>query len=399
MTIQNNPRLVENDVVEPMFPKGSGARQMIILADQGIACPTKNVILTYNDYPSALADIGPTSDNNILLQAIYDAFDEGAVYDPVNQALGIETVYAINVRQNDTLVGGDLPALTSGDWTDAITLAETKSDKDMIEVYPGCFDVSVMGAAKTHALALRTTGQKRNEFFTVDPTKDLVADKATIFLMTDSTEAHYINDTTISIHTNPKNLVKYATKCACTPYATDPGYGPYRTVMMDDIIELGTQDADDYTGAGFVVDAESLNPDFVGYPEPAMAVNTGYRINVGGTRPTDAWMHHKFNVDHQSIATNDIVMSMIKKNNTVTGRAMAMASCTGLLNAEVTAGNLQAKTTTTDGRPVDPGYFVELVIGTLNPIEIIKNQKVRPQGSVHMVTDNEIIQAPVAGGV
>jgi hypothetical protein len=399
MTIINNPRLVENDAVEPMFPKGSGARQMMIIADQGVACPTKNVIKTYNDYPSALVDIGPASDTNILLQAIYDAFDEGAVYDPTTDNLGVETVYVINVRQNDTLVNGELPPLASGDWTDAIALAETKSDKDMIEVYPGCFDVSIMGAAKTHALALRTSGLKRNEFFTIDPSLDLIDDKVTIFLMTDSTKISFINDTTISIHTNPKNLVKYATKCACTPYGTDPGYGPYRTITMDGIIELGTQDADDYTGAGFVVDAESLNPAFVGKPEPVMAVNTGYRINEGGTIPTDAFMHHKFNVDHQSITTNDIVMSMIKKNNTVSGRAMALASCTGALNNEVTAGNLQAKTTTTDGRPVDPGYFIELVIGTLNPFEIIKNQKVRPQGSVHMVTDNEIIQAPVAGGV
>jgi len=393
MTIVNNPTLVENDSAEPMYPRGSGAKAIVVIGDAGVVADDPNVVYEFVDYAGALSELGPEASANPLLAAIKDVFIEGSIFNVSLDKLGIEKVYAINIRTSAT------PAvLTQKMWTDAMTLSETKADMQMVELYAGCYTVAVMKLVRDHILALRLTGLKRASIFTIDPTKDLVDDKTDIFKMTDSSETTFINDGTVSIHTNPKMQAAYAAKCACTEHFMDPAYKSYRSKTMEDIIEIGRQLADDYTGAGFVVDGPSINPDFVGKPEPMMAVTTSYRIGPGGTRPTDAFLHHRFNVDYQSVETNKIALGMIKKNNTITSRAMVEQSCIGFLQNEVSLGNLQAKTSTEDGKPADDGFFLEIKTDPLDPFKLIKNMKVRPVGSVHMIVDNEIIQAPAAGG-
>lgn len=391
MAIQNIPTLVENESSEPMYPRGSGAKRLLIIGDTG-AKPTTVEIKAFNDYASAVTEYGPEATGNVLLKAIKDVFVEGSIFNVSLDKLGIDSIYACNCRTENS---GDM---VTKDFTDAMTLGESLPEQEIIELYVGCSDLDVMGDVKTHAATMRGMGLKRTGIFTIDGDSDVITDKIDILKMTDSGVTGYIASPFVYVHVDPNMQAAFAAKAACTEYFMDPGYKPYRSKTMSDILTMGRQDADDYTGAGFVVDGPSINPDFVGRPEPYMAVSTAYRIGDGGTRPVDAYMHHRFNMDHQSVTTNNIALAMIKKNNTISARAMVEASCTGYLQSEVSAGNLQAKTTTDDGKPADPGFFVEIKVDAIDPFKLIKNMKARPQGSVHMIEDNEIIQAPVAGG-
>ena len=221
---------------------------------------------------------------------------------------------------------------------------EEQQDQEILEVFVGYFPASgsdaVITADAAHNASLKTQGLKRRGFFTIDPTMS----KAAISSMVTSTVTPFVQDSTVVFHIDHTMQAKFATKCACTPYAVDPAYGAYRSVLPGDIYQVSRTDADDYIGMGLNVDWLSNNPDFIGNPEPVMAVSSAYRINLStGTRPTDSYLHHRFNADQQSIATNQIAMRLLKTNNTIVAQAMAQASMTGYLQGQVTAGYLQPK--------------------------------------------------------
>ena len=121
------------------------------------------------------------------------------------------------------------------------------------------------------------------------------------------------------------------------------------------------------------------------------------QLSTEGTRPSDSYAHQKFNADHQSVATNNIALGMIKTNDTVVAQAMALASITSYLQGEVANGYLQPKSVADSSGPADPGFYIDISIDMANPFQIDKNMKIRPIGAVYMIQDNEIIQAPVTG--
>jgi len=414
-TLQNIPSLTENETVEPMYPRGSGARRMVLIGDAGFKPTGDNTVLKFASYQQCLAPVvdgglGPVGSDgrSPLQQAVFDAIAEGSIYDSTNQTLGVDFVYVINVRTNDTLVGGDLPALTKDDWEEAIILAETIPEMELEEVFVGCYDTDVMtdelstDGTKTgyipHAHIMRSNGQKRIGFFTVDPTKTIVltSGENDITGMTDDVSSSFV-----VIHIDPLMQVKFATKCACTPFYNDPAYGGYRSQLVPTEtvpIPMSRPDMDAYIGAGIVVDWLSINPNTIGQVEPCMAVATSYKPDPDtDVRPADAYLHQRLNVDRMSLDTNNIAMAMIKQNDTVTAQNMALASITSYLQNAVSQGYIQPKLVADDIGPADPGFYIDLSIDDINPFQIDKNMKTRPIGAIYMIQDNEIIQAPVTG--
>lgn len=407
MTLQNIPSLVETETVEPMYLRGSGARRMVLIGDGGFVAPTPNTIMTFSSYQTALAAVddgglGPIANNSPtpLQQAVYDTMMEGSIYDTATQELGVDFVYVINIR-SEAEAQGVLPPVTTADWEAGLLLAETIQEPQLEEIFVGCYDVSVMtddNGYIAHAQNMRAEGLKRVGFFTTDPTatKVLTAGTNSIIEATASVKSSFV-----VVHLDPLMQVKFAVKCACTPYYMDPAYGGYRSQSVSTStipVPMSKSDMNTYIGAGIVVDWLSVNPQTIGQVEPCMAVSTSYNADpISEIRPSDAYLHQRFNVDQMSYDTNVIAMGMIKQNDTVTAQAIALASITSYLQNAASLGYIQPKLVADINGPADPGFYIDIEIDDVNPFQLDKNMKVRPIGAVYMIQDYEIIQAPVTG--
>jgi hypothetical protein len=380
---------------------------MVLIGDGGYVAPTPNTIMTFASYQDALTDVddgglGPAIDTlTPLQQAVYDAMVEGSVYDTATQDLGVDFVYVINAR-TEAAVDDVLPALTTSDWEAALLLAETIQEPQLQEVFVGCYDVTFMTDSTSgyiqHAGIMRAEGLKRIGFFTVDPTATTTLTAGTNSIIEATAD---VRSSFVVIHLDPLMQVKFATKCACTPYYLDPAYGGYRSQLVATPtipIPMSREDMNVYIGAGINVDWLSINPNTVGEVEPCMAVSTSYNVDVlTEIRPSDAYLHQRFNVDQMSYDTNVIAMGMLKQNDTVTAQAIALASITSYLQNAVSLGYLQPKLVADVNGPTDDGYYIDIEIDDVNPFQIDKNMKLRPIGAVYMIQDYEIIQAPVTG--
>lgn len=375
-----------NEETEPLFPSGSGASPIAVLGDCGFtADPTKAYF--FGSYFAAKKDhtlygnsIGPEPtdwEDNPALAAVRDIFLEGAVRE-AGQTIGINQVYVINM--------GSTP--TANNWATAMETLTNLPINNGIELYVGVDDVEVHEQIGLYLDELEEAGDYRNAIVTVTPgsTKEEMIEYTEV-----AEESDYIHNSRVHIHTDPTMQATYAAKVACTPFYQDPGYGPYRSKNVDNIVVWSTADRDDLKEAGLVVDAPNLiNPALA---EPYMAVSTAY-VKEEGVVPTDSLLHIRRNVDEHWRQTDMITLRMIKMNNTAVAKGLIENVAISYLREQVTKGYLIKKVNV----PTDPGYMFELGYDETDPFKLHRIRKVRPVGSVHTIEDISIIQVPIGGG-
>jgi len=392
-----------NEIVEPLFPSGTGADPIFVAGNCGYTKDTGKVLFFSNYYdakkPVADGGIGPEPEDwttNPVLACLRNIFSEGAVRKAGEK--GVDKVYVVNM--------GSAP--TQEDWQAVFETAEQVQTK--IEAYPGVKGYTIPGEPPVevpipgvfdqigdHMDALETKMNYRNAFASLPGELSIVDMQK----YTDPTQTSFVRNSRVHLEINPEMLGTYVAKVAYTPYHQDPALGTYRSKTIDDIkIALGagaeprllkTEEVEALKDSGLVVDV----PSFVepGLVEPYRAVSTGYRLATDNTRPTDSKLHIRRNVDHQWEELDIITYKMFKMNNTAVVRGMIEGMGNAYLQGESDKGYLIPDPVT----PTDPGYLFEVEVDPDNAFKLHRRRKVRPVGSVDMIEDISVVQVPIGG--
>lgn len=362
------PHFYINESVSPQYPRGKGGDVIVVFGRTDVT-KELNKVYTFYSYNDAVASqgaggIGPESATNYGLKAVKDIFEESQKRN-VEEQLGIEKVYFVNV--------GATP--TAQDYADARTLSEMKKDA-VIELYEGVSDLAIMNSVATAIGTLRQSGQYRISIFThaVDATV------AQVEALTDPAEETHVRSSYVVIKYDRDTQARFAAKVASTPYYVDPSRGPYRSITLNDITELSLGDADTLIAGGIVPDWEHMLPmGASGLAEPIRAVSTAYRT-VAGSRPTDANLHTRRNVDKHWRRIDQIINAELKMNDSEANLEIIREAVNSYLEMEKKAGNIH-------------DYKINVEVAANEPYTLRVERSIKPVKAIYFIHEESYIEA------
>jgi hypothetical protein len=374
------PYLSNNETQETAFPSiGQGGSDVILAMGKTDNAQDLTTIHEFYSYYEALQTLGPASDTNELLSAIFDIFVEGSRMQSY-QTPTISKVYAIEMGPNPT----------KSDYETAMNNSVIKRDID-IELFVNNHDVdnyiAHMNAVAAHLGTLENQNDYRQAIFTLDPTLS-ISDKA---LYTNTVEQSYIRDSRVILYENETLQAKYAAKVACTPYYIDPCQEPYRSVAVDDINEYTYADLETLVGAGITADyrTPSLNPDMIDCVTPVRSVSTAHRLH-DSVRPLDSNTHVRRNVDYQWWYSDLLATQELKQNNTELTREHLLNAVTSFFTQQVQMGTIVPQLVA----PKDPGFYVDVLPDQLDANKVHLLRRIRPVSAIYFIEIDSVIHSP-----
>jgi hypothetical protein len=377
------PYMTNNEFQITGFPAtGQGGSDVLLMMGESPEAQDLNEINVFYSYFDALNTLGPLTDDNILLQGIYNAFLEGSKYQNF-QSPTISKIYAINMGPNPT----------KGDYETAAVNSEIKRDINF-EVYLSNYNVtnyvSHMVAMGARLETLEEQNDYRQAVYTLDPTLD-VADKCAVTKITNPT---YVRDNRVIIHENEAIQAAYAADMACTPYYIEPSQSPYRSIPSSAINEYSYADLNSFLEAGIVCDYKtpSRDPSLVDTATPVVSISTAHTYDADGNRGLDTYSHVRRNVDYQWGATDLIAQAELKNNNTETSQQHLISAVTSFFVGQVAIGSINPQT----AAPSDPGYYVDCIpdVDDANMIHLLRG--IRPVNAEYFIDIQSDIYAPAA---
>lgn len=388
MAITETPKVKYYEGTSNPTLSGSGGQIPIIIGISNNANPANN-IQKFKNFSACNASVdngglGTDTTNNPLLAFLEDFFEENKKKN--SDELSVPYVYVIDLGAGGTTTGTGEFSLTTSDWTNAMALAKSKREIQA-EVYVGfkkshtvASITSLMDSAVDKISDDSKTGNPRVAYFTIEGCTDTELKE-----IADDTKTNYIQNSRAILCEYPL-LGKTVAHILNTPPEEEPGYTDYRSVTPGTFTERTPEEEDELQAAGVLFNRDERAGSEI-HPRINLAVTTAFAASLD-SRPNDALLHARRNVDQLIREAYMILYTQLKRNETEVNLNFLQSDLDVLVNAKIREGIMK------------DGTDILIVEDEVNPYDLHAEGVAVPVNSTLLIGFSMYIEQPnaISGG-
>lgn len=391
MAITETPKVKYYEGASNPTLNGEGGEIPIIIGISNNANPAAG-IQKFKNFPACNASVangglGTSTTNNPLLAFLKDFFEENKKIN--SDDLSVPYVYVIDLGVGTTTTGSGneaVTSLTTSAWTNAMALAKSKREVQA-EVFVGFKKVhgtsDIIDLLKAAAESIdddSEDGNPRVAYFTIEGCTD-----AELKDIADDTKAKFIQDSRVGF---AEYLLfgKTVANILCTPHDEEPGYTDYRSVTPGTFTERTPDEEDELQAAGVIFNRDERAGSEI-HPKINLAVSTAFGASPD-SRPNDALLHARRNVDQLIREAYMILYTQLKRNETETNINYLQSDLDVLVNAKIRNGEM------------NDGTEINVTEDEVNPYDLHAEGVAVPVNSTLLIGFSMYIEQPnaISGG-
>ncbi len=370
---------------------GEGGQIPIIIGITNNSNP-KTGIQKFKNYSACNATVangglGTDTATNPLLAFLKEFFEENKKIN--SDDLSVPYVYVVDLGTGVTTTGEGANAtstLTTSAWTNAMALAKSKREVQA-EIFVG-FEKShgianIIGLLDSAAEKIKDDsedGNPRIAYFTIKDCTD-----AELKEIADDTKTNYIQNSRVGL-AEYKLFGKTCANILNTPYYEEPGYSDYRSVTPGIFTERTPEEENELQAAGVIFNHDERAGSEI-HPKINLAVSTAFGASAD-SRPNDALLHARRNVDQLIREAYMVLYSQLKNNETENNINYLQADLDVLVNSKIRAGEMM------------DGTEINVTEDEVNPYDLHAQGVAVPVNSTLLIGFSMYIEQPnaISGG-
>lgn len=381
MPITETPKVRYYEVDSDPTLTGEGAQIPIFIGISNNETPTAGIqkFKNYNacNKEVALGGLGLDTKTNPLLKAINEFFQESQKTRSTD--ISVPYIYVIDLGKC-----GIATSTGVSKWLEAMDLAKSKREIQ-VEVYVGFTNtdkqedvVAIMKSALESIKKDSEFGNPRCAYYTIEGTTD-----ATIVTYTDESlgSGKYTQNVRAGL-IEPKYFGKSVARICVTPYYQEPGYEDFRSIEPGEFSNRSHEDGKVLQDAGIIFINDEIASQEL-HPRINLAVSTAFAANED-SRPNDALLHARRNVDQLIREVYDLLYTQLKRNETETNFSYLQSDIDILIDDKITAGYMM------------DGTYIELVEDPKDPYNLEVQGKAKPVNCTTLIGFSMFIDVPNA---
>lgn len=386
MAITETPKVKYFEGTSNPTLSGTGGEIPIIIGISNNANPAAG-IQKFKNFSACNATVangglGTDTTNNPLLAFLKEFFEENKKKS--SDELSVPYVYVIDLGTGMTT--GQSPTLKTADWTDAMTLAKSKREVQA-EVFVGfkkshtvATITSLMDSAVDKIIDDSQTGNPRVAYFNIEGCTD-----AELKQIADDSQTNYIQNSRVGF-CEYLLFGKTIANILNTPSEEEPGYTDYRSVSPGTFIERTPEEEDELQAAGVIFNRDERAGSEI-HPRINLAVSTAFAVS-SDSRPNDALLHARRNVDQLIREAYMILYTQLKRNETEININYLQSDLDVLVNAKIREGIMK------------DGTDIRVVEDEVNPWDLHAEGVAVPVNSTLLIGFSMYIEQPnaISGG-
>lgn len=386
MAITETPKVKYFEGTSNPTLSGTGGQIPIIIGISNNENPTTG-IQKFKNFSACNATvenggIGTDTTNNPLLAFLKDFFEENKKKSP--DELSVPYVYVIDLGTGVTT--GDNPTLKTADWIAAMALAKSKREVQA-EVFVGfkkshtvATITSLMNSAADKIKDDSQTGNPRIAYFTIEGCTD-----AELKQIADDSQTNHIQNSRAVLCEYPL-FGKTVVHVLNTLSEEEPGYTDYRSVTPGTFTERTPEEEDELQAAGVLFNRDERAGSEI-HPRINLAVSTAFAASPD-SRPNDALLHARRNVDQLIREAYMILYTQLKRNETEININYLQSDLDVLINAKIREGIMK------------DGTDISVVEDEVNPWDLHAEGVAVPVNSTLLIGFSMYIEQPnaISGG-
>lgn len=391
MAITETPKVKYYEGTSNPTLNGEGGEIPIIIGISNNANPAAG-IQKFKNFSACNATVangglGTSTTNNPLLAFLKDFFEENKKIN--SDDLSVPYVYVIDLGVGTTTTGNGndaVTSLTTAAWTNAMALAKSKREVQA-EVFVGFKKahgtsdiIDLLKAAAESIDDDSEDGNPRIAYFTIEGCTD-----AELKQIADDTQAKFIQDSRVGF---AEHLLfgKTIANILCTPHDEEPGYSDYRSVTPGTFTERTPDEEDELQASGVIFNRDERAGSEI-HPRINLAVSTAFGASAD-SRPNDALLHARRNVDQLIREAYMILYTQLKRNETETNINYLQSDLDVLVNAKIRNGEMH------------DGTEINVTEDEVNPYDLHAEGVAAPTNSTLLIGFSMYIEQPnaISGG-